>query len=64
MKTLSLEQMESISGGGSINACDVALGLAVAVWSTALAAASFGLAGFLVGWGGSALVGYVCHVND
>jgi len=56
--------MESISGGGSINACDVALGLAVAVWSTALAAASFGLAGFLVGWGGSALVGYVCHVND
>jgi len=29
-----------------------------------LAAASFGVAGFLLGWGGGALVGYVCHVND
>jgi hypothetical protein len=74
MKTLSFEQMESrklsleemvmIEGGGSINACDIALGLAVGIWGAALSAASFGLAAFVVGYGGGLLVSYVCHANE
>lgn len=62
-RKLSLQEMEQIEGG-RINACDAALGLAVGIWGAALTAASFGLAGFLVGWGGGMLVGYVCHAND
>ncbi|MEG0891842.1 MAG: hypothetical protein RSC28_03105 [Bacteroidales bacterium] len=52
--------MEKIEGGG-INACDVSLGLVVGIWSFAFGAASFRVASFLVGYGGSLLVGSVCH---
>ena len=73
MKTLTLEQMEvqklsleemAKVEGGRINACDVALGLAVGIWTAALSAASFGVAAFAVGFFGSLIVGEVCHVND
>lgn len=51
MKELSFEKMEEVNGGG-INACDVALGLAVGIWGAALSAASFGVAAFFcrLGW--------------
>lgn len=63
-RELSLQEIEQIEGGGKINACDAALGLAVSIWGIALSAASFGVAAFIVGWGGGMLVGYVCHAND
>lgn len=62
-RILTFQEMQAIEGG-KINACDVALGLAVGIWGAALSAASFGTAAFLVGWGGGMLVGYVCHAND
>ena len=52
--------MASVEGGG-VNGCDVALGLAVSVWGAALSAATFGVAAFVVGFGGGLLVGAVCH---
>ncbi len=59
MKKLELNQMENVEGG-YINACDVALGLAVSIWSVGLGVVTLG-AGFLVGFGGGLLVGEVCH---
>ena len=54
--------MEEVNGGG-VNGCDVALGLVVGIWGAALSAATFGVAAFFVGFGGSLLVGYVCHAK-
>jgi len=63
-RKLSMEEMVMVEGDGDINACDIALGLAVGIWGAALSAASFGLAAFVVGWGGGLLVSYVCHANE
>ena len=62
MKELSFEKMGEVQGG-NVNGCDVASGLVVGIWGAALSAASFGLAAFVVGFGGSLLVSYVCHAE-
>jgi hypothetical protein len=63
-KELSLQEMVQIEGGRAVNACDLALGLVVAVWGIGLGMASFGLASFLVTYGGGMAVGYICHANE
>lgn len=58
MKKLEMNQMENLQGG-QINGCDVALGTAVALWSTAFGVISLG-AGFAIGLAGGLIVSEVC----
>lgn len=64
MKTISLEKMENVEGGG-FNGCDAALTGAAFIWGAAITAATGGAAAFFIGaaWslGTGALISYVCH---
>ncbi|MCQ2117647.1 MAG: hypothetical protein MJY76_05885 [Bacteroidales bacterium] len=63
MKNLNFLDMSKINGGSYFNACDVALGLAVGVWSTAIGAFTFGIGGALFGVAAGALTSRVCHIK-